>query len=409
MKISRAVLPLLLAACMLVSLAGCAGSGTKVYVQSVASLSGASAITANDRFAGMVVSEKVTEIKRDADKTVAELKVKAGDDVKQGQALFSYDTDQLKLTLDKQKLELEQLDASIENYKEQIEELEQERANAGSGSQLSYTVQIQTLQVELKEAELNRKAKQTEVDQSAAILENAVVTSPIDGRIQTINESGTDRYGNPVPYITIQQAGSFRIQGTIGELQRGGLVAGTRMKIVSRTDESQVWYGTVTLVDYENPSQGNGDMAMYYGGMETDSMTSSSKYPFYVELEKPEGLLLGQHVYLCVDTGETDNTGVQIASSFLCYTDSGDAYVWAEKNGKLEKRTVTLGDYHDMTDTYTVLDGLTEADFIAFPDAELCHEGAPTTHEEPQNDGQDAIEPADAGMPVDAEMPVEVG
>ena len=409
MKISRVILPLLLAACILISLAGCAGSGTKVYVQSVASLSGASAVTANDRFAGMVVSEKVTEIKRDADKTVAELNVKAGDDVKQGQALFSYDTDQLKLTLDKQKLELEQLDASIENYNEQIEELEYERANAGSGSQLSYTVQIQTLQVELKEAELNRKAKQTEVDQSAAILENAVVVSPIDGRIQTINESGTDRYGNPMPYITIQQAGSFRIQGTIGELQRGGLMAGTRMKIVSRTDESQIWYGTVTLVDYENPSQGNNDMAMYYTGMETDSMTSSSKYPFYVELENPEGLLLGQHVYLCVDTGETEPTGVQIASSFLCYTESGDAYVWAEKSGKLEKRTVTLGDYHDMTDTYTVLDGLTEADYIAFPDAELCHEGAPTTHEEPQNDGQDSNEPADAGIPEGMETPVEVG
>ena len=32
-------------------------------------------------------------------------------------------------------------------------------------------------------------------------------------------------------------------------------------------------------------------------------------------------------------------------------------------------------------DTYDVLDGLTLDDYIAFPDEQLCHNGAPTTHE----------------------------
>ena len=32
-----------------------------------------------------------------------------------------------------------------------------------------------------------------------------------------------------------------------------------------------------------------------------------------------------------------------------------------------------------MTDTMEILGGLTEEDFIAFPDPELCTEGAPTT------------------------------
>ena len=35
-----------------------------------------------------------------------------------------------------------------------------------------------------------------------------------------------------------------------------------------------------------------------------------------------------------------------------------------------------------MTDTYEVLDGLTAEDYIAFPDAELCREGVPTTHDQ---------------------------
>ena len=33
-----------------------------------------------------------------------------------------------------------------------------------------------------------------------------------------------------------------------------------------------------------------------------------------------------------------------------------------------------------MTDTVVITGGLTEEDYIAFPDASLCVEGAPTTH-----------------------------
>ena len=36
-----------------------------------------------------------------------------------------------------------------------------------------------------------------------------------------------------------------------------------------------------------------------------------------------------------------------------------------------------------LNDTYAVEFGLTEDDYIAFPDLELCYEGAPTTRTEP--------------------------
>ena len=156
---------------------------------------------------------------------------------------------------------------------------------------------------------------------------------------------------------------------------------GSRMRIVSRSDETQVWYGTVTLVDYESPSQGNQN-DMYYGGM-VDSMSSSSKYPFYVELDASEGLLLGQHVYLELDTGEEEATGLFISAAFVCYDENGNAYVWAEKAGRLEIRPVVVGEYNFMMDTLEILEGLTEEDYIAFPDSELCVEGAPTTRDEP--------------------------
>ena len=373
---------LMLIAAMLLSVCGCAEQGKAVYVQSVAQLSGMGGIAPDDRFAGIVVSENVAEVNKDSDKTIEELLVKAGDDVTEGQVLFSYDTDQLQLALDKQRLEKEQLEATIENYKDQIEELEKQRKKAGQSSQLQYTVQIQSLQVDLKEAELNLKAKEQAVAKSEDILLNAEVKSPVTGRVQEINENGSDNYGRPVAYITIQQAGSYRVKGTLGELQRGGIMEGTRMRIVSRTDESAYWLGTVSLVDYENPSQGNSN-DMYYYGVSADEMTSSSKYPFYIELDNTDGLILGQHVYLEVEKEAGEEAGIPISMAFICYDEDGSTYVWAENNRrKLEKRTVTLGATNDMMGTVSIIDGLTAEDYIAFPDYELCKEGVPTTHEQ---------------------------
>ena len=362
-------------------LSGCNGGQNAVYVQSVAELSGFGGIAPGDRFAGMVVSENVTEINKDGGKTIAELLVKEGEDVTEGQPLFSYDMDQLQLSLDKQRLEKEQLVATIENYKSQIADLEKAEKKASGNNKLQYTIQIQSTQIDLKEAELNLQAKEKEVAQSEAVLENTTVVSPVTGRITGINENGSDNYGNPLPYITIQQAGSFRIKGTLNELQRGGILEGMRMKIISRTDENQFWTGTVTLVDYESPSQENQN-SMYYGNY-SDSMLSSSKYPFYVELDSSEGLLLGQHVYLELEADEEESSALSIDGAFLCYAEDGSNYVWAERNGKLEKRTVTIGEYNYMMGTVEILEGLTEADYIAFPNEELCVEGAPTTRNEP--------------------------
>ena len=166
------------------------------------------------------------------------------------------------------------------------------------------------------------------------------------------------------------------------------------MKLVPRTEENAAWTGTVTLVDYENPSQGS-DTDSYYG-MSSDEMTSASKYPFYVELDSTEGLMLGQHLYIELDTGE-DTPGVGISGGFLCYNEDGSAFVWAEKNGKLEKRDVTLGDYDPMTDVQKITDGLSFEDYIAYPDPELCRSGAPTTHDQPVVDTEPVMEPEEGG------------
>lgn len=381
MKCKR-VFALAMAAVLMAGLAGCGSDKDAVYVQSVAELANQGGIAPGDRFMGLVVSENVTEIQKDSDKTVEECYVTEGQDVKTGDKLFSYDTEQLQLALDKQRLELEQLDSSIESYKEQITQLEKDRNKASAKDKLEYTVQIQTAQVSQKEAEINKKTKEAEVKKSEETLENATVVSPVDGRIQSINESGTDSNGNPVAYMSIQKVGAYRVKGTINELQRGSIQEGDAIKLTSRTDESQTWTGVVSRVDYENPVQGNQN-SYYISSSSGDDMSNSSRYPFYVQLDSTEGLILGQHLYMELATDGEAPTGLNISSAFICFEDDGSAYVWAESHGKLEKRTVTVGDYNGERDTYEILDGLAEADYIAMPGSDLVKAGASTTHVEP--------------------------
>ena len=365
--------------CLAAVLLGC-GSGNAVYVQSVEALSNLGGIAPGDYFLGLVVSEHVTQIEKDSDKTIRELLVREGDDVTAGQELFSYDTDELQLSYDKKSLELEQLKITVESCKSKIKQLEKDQAYLTGTEKLRYTLEIQSVQLDQKEAELKIKTKEKELQQAGALLENSAVSSPVDGRVQDINESGTNSQGEKAAYITIQQVGSYRVKGVLGELQRGGIQEGDRVTLVSRTDDRETWSGTVTLVDYENPSQGS-NMDRYYG-MSTDEMSASSKYPFYVELDSTAGLMLGQHLYIKLQTEGDAPAGIPVGSAFVCYEEDGSAFVWAEKKGKLEKRLVTLGEYDPMTDAQEILSGITLEDYLAFPD-ELCREGVPATREQP--------------------------
>ena len=384
MKKAAAVL---LTICLLLGLTSCAVKEKQVFVQKVSDLSQMGGLAPSDKFSGIVVSESVTEIQRDSDKVVENLYVREGDDVTEGQKLFSYDTEQLQLTLEKQKLELEQLASSIENYGLQIAQLEKDRDRAYSADKLKYTLQIQTNQIDLKEAELKLKTKQSEIQKSEHLLANALVTSPVTGRITSISEEGTDQYGNPKAYISIQQTGSYRVKGQINEMQRGAIMEGDRVRMESRLNPEEVWMGTVTLVDYENPVQGNNNG--YYVSSDSDEMSASSRYPFYVELDSMEGLILGQHLYLSV-AGEQSSSleGVTLSGAFLCYDEDGSCFVWADNGqGKLEKRGVELGNYDPMADAYEILSGLSDSDYVAFPDEEVCLQGAPTIRQSQEGGG----------------------
>ena len=400
----KTVTALLAAALLLGMLAGCSGSsasGEAVTVEQVSAIVSAGAVGLADRYAGKVAAGETATVKRDQDKTILETYVEVGDLVKEGDTLFAYDTEAMQLDLDKAYLEKEKLENTIAAAQDSITELEKERDKAKDADKLRYTLQIDSKNVEIREAEYNITLQERDIATREAALENAEVYAPISGRVMSVDETGGDSGASypgqesastGIDYITITDVTRLRIQGVISEMNASALSEGMAMTVRSRLDDQQTWTGTLSMIDWENPvkSDNNGGMVVISGG--EDEMTTASKYPFYIELDSTDGLMLGQHVYIEPDKGEGDEApaGPMLPEYYIQYEEDGSAFVWAAgKNDKLEKRSVTLGVRDEMMGTCEIAEGLELTDYIAFP-AEGLAEGQATEKYDPAAQAEDA-------------------
>lgn len=412
-----------LAVCMTAAmLAGCGDSqGTKVAVDSVGNITGLGNVGVSDKFSGMVVSEEEVKIEKSSGLSVKEVKVKEGDVVKEGQVLFVYDTDSLELTLEKQQLELEQLKQTIESKQKENKQLTKDMKGTKGSTKLEYTIQIQTNEADIKEAEYNSKLKEKEIEETKESLNDVNVTSPIAGTVKSISSEGQgddsasdddgsgdgSDGGTSGAYMVLTKSDSFEIKGTINEMSANALQEGMELLIRSRTDATKTWTGTLERIDWEKAETSNS--SSMYSSSDSDTMTNSSKYPFYVTLDSQDGLILGQHVYIETNVdGSTEEGGAQFSlpSYYIMDLDTDAPYVWAEGSGsKLEKRTVQLGDYDADMDQYPVISGLALTDYIAYP-SEECAAGVGTEHyDQYSNSGEEGGDGMDVPMDGGGDMP----
>ncbi|MDO4272662.1 MAG: efflux RND transporter periplasmic adaptor subunit [Eubacteriales bacterium] len=412
---------------------GGAADGDVVYVTAVSTLTGASSGNSN-RYAGVVEPQETVEVKIDSGRKVKEVKVKTGDEVKQGQLLFEYDLSSIQEDLQQAKLDLDRLKNEALSLADQIATYEAEKKKASADSQLSYTIEIETNRMNLKKNEYDQKSKEAQIQKLQNATGNTEVRSEIDGVIQKIDSSklstddgdslneglGEDAYGGSGDntsnaFITILSTGAYRVKGKVNELNAQSIIPGEPVIIRSRVDENQTWRGTMGEIDRNSSnSENNNNSMMMYGMMDTgDSQTTSSTYPFYVELDSSDGLMLGQHVYIERDEGQADKEGLWLSDFFIVDVDEPDPYVWAAgDNERLEKRSITLGNYDAELGEYEIVDGLTVKDMIAFPTESLA-EGLPTaegtamqSQDMLYNNGDAGIDMEQGGEPDMIEEPI---
>ena len=380
---------------------GQSGSGdTVVYVSKVSVITGAETAATN-RFAGVVEPQETVNVKIESGRKVKEVQVKTGEEVKKGQLLFEYDLSSIEDDLKQAQLDLDRLKNEQISLTEQISTLEAEKKKAKAEDQLSYTIEIETNKMNLKKNEYSQKSKQSEIDKLQSATQNTEVRSEIDGVIQKIDTSkmtsddgdsvddssamdstsSSDSSSDSSAFITILSTGAYRVKGKVNEQNRDSIVPGEAVIIRSRVDSSKTWKGPMGSIDVNNGTSDDSSNDMYFGMSSTssDDQTTSTSYPFYVELDSSENLMLGQHVYIERDIGQDDQKdGLWLSDYYILDTDTNEPYVWAanDKN-RLEKRYVTLGKHDDDLGEYEIVDGLTKKDAIAFP-TEALEEGEKT-------------------------------
>lgn len=356
-------------------------SADAVYVDKVSDITGyGSGSGMIERYGGEIEPQSTLEVKLESDRTVKECFVKEGDHVEEGQRLFVYETREDEDKLAQAQIDIEKAEGEIEIQEKYIEQYEKQKAQASSDDQLEYATQILSAQNEIKQQEYAIETKKLEMTSLEESISNATVFAEMAGTVQQINDpndsSGSSGYygsDSSSAYITILSDGDFRVKGTLNEQNMGTIDIGERMIVYSRVDSSLTWTGEVSEIKSE-PEEQN-DNNYYYG-----SGSDSSNYPFYVELDSSEGLLLGQHVYMEKDSGQSEAKDGLWLEEYYITEEDGKAYVWyANASNVIEKHEVTLGDYDEETLEYEILEGLEAEDYIAIPQ-DSVFEGAPVIY-----------------------------
>ena len=217
-----------------------------VPVQSVAMILGFENAGEAERYGGIVVSRGETKINKDPDKSIKDLLVETGDMVSEGDVLFTYDMDLAELNLEKAQLELDQMNGTVVSKQREIEQLTNDRNKAREEDKLSYTLEIQACETDIREQNYNIALKEKEVERLTASLEVLEFTSPVSGRVRSI--SNENNYGDESSaFITIIEAGTYRVMGYLNENNIGQLFEGSEMLVRSRLDD-QVWTGRIEKI-----------------------------------------------------------------------------------------------------------------------------------------------------------------
>lgn len=217
---------------------------------------------------------------------------------------------------------------------------------------------IKDLEFKIKMADADYKIMQTEVG-------DGNIYADIDGEVVSLLTE-EEAKESKTPFMKVSGGGGFYVEGSINELEKDNLRIGQEVTI-NDWESGMTYTGTVQSIG-DFPSADNG-----YSGM---GNPNSSYYPFVAFVDGSADLQAGKYVSMTFTTS-TGANGIYLQNPFV-RTENGESYVYVQgANGKLEKRTVTVG--KSLWGSYTeIKSGLSEDDYIAFPYGKNVKPGAPT-------------------------------
>ena len=225
-------------------------------------------------------------------------------------------------------------------------------------------------QLNLSKLQVQRKQAVLDLEKIQRKLDNATVTSTLNGVITTLKDPA-EELSSSDPFMVVGNTEGLYLKGSINELELGKLKIGDTISASSwRTGTTF----TATIREISPyPASSNGYSYGYN--------PNSSNYPFIAYIDNPEGLTENENVSIssnssAISMGDLGN--IFIVKAYVRDED-GKSYVYkADENGKLEKVYVETGKllYSNFIE---IKDGsITDSDYLAFPYDKDIKEGLKT-------------------------------
>lgn len=372
----------------------------KAYVESVREITGlGTAGGANNRYTGTVDAEKSWKITLQSDLSVEKRYVNVGDQVKKGDKLFKYNTQELKLSKEKKELEQETLQNEITQLTKDIKSYQSDLKSASASEKIQLQTQILTAQTTIKKDQYTIKSNKESIKLLEKNIKDATVKSKMNGLVKKVNASletsssddssddssdSGDGSSDDSSYMTILAVGNYRIKGTVSETNAWSLNEGDPVIVRSRVDNSQTWKGTISSIKTDTTADDTSDSNSYDIDDGSSTGETASKYNFYVKLDNDKDLMMGQHVLIEQDNGQDEQKeGMWLPSAYIKKSNN-KYYVWLDSHNKLKLHEIQVGEYDENLDEYEVKSGLKTSDYIACDDSTL-KEGMKVTKVSPED------------------------
>lgn len=268
-------------------------------------------------YTASVEADNVNNIAPATPNRIKTIAVEVGDHVRRGQTLVTLDSsaaDQLRISMDNLQREYDRANQLL---------------HIGSGTQQS----VDQLEAQLLAAR----------SQYANMLENTILTSPIDGVVTARNLDPGDMTGT-VPVLVV------------GQLRPVVKV----MLAVSENDISRVQRGMPVQVSFDAyPGRTfEGSVNRIYPTVDPSTRT----FEVEVQIANPaEDIKPGMFARVDINMGQRDNVVVP-DRAIVKQTGSGNRYVYVLSGGRVSYRQVQLGQRLD--DSYELLDGISDGDTV---------------------------------------------
>ncbi len=221
--------------------------------------------------------------------------------------------------------------------------------------------QIMDLELAVKQAKLDLNKAKLE-------LENATVTSTVNGTVKTLTDLDTAIASN-APFLVVSGGDGFYVTGTLNESLLGRVHVGDTISVsaweIGMTMEAEI----VKISDFPTTSNG-------YSG---SGNPNTSNYAFTAFISNAEGLQNGMMLDIILQAGSEDgasNDTLYLSKAYIRSDEGGRYILKVGDDRRVHKTYIQTGKtvYNDYLEIKG--DVLTTADYVAFPYGTQAIDGA---------------------------------